>query len=97
MLHAMPPLRTCLIASALLLGLSRCGAYDPPIAGDHATDKYKSDLEACRTSSHHAVYLKNASSPGTWIISPITGPPAVRAAIRACMQGKGYALRTTGG
>jgi hypothetical protein len=97
MMFVMPPRRTYLIVPALLLGLSGCGAYDPPVAGDHASDKYKSDLEACRTSSHHAVYLKNAGSPGTWIISPITGPPAVRAAIRTCMQGKGYVLVTTGG
>jgi hypothetical protein len=82
--------------SALLLGVSGCGSYDPPVKGDHASDKYKSDLEACRTSSHHAVYLKNASSPGTWIISPITGPPEVRAGIRTCMQGKGYVLQSAG-
>jgi hypothetical protein len=41
------------------------------------------------------VYLQNAGDPGTWIISPITGPPMVRAAIRNCMQGKGYALNAS--
>jgi hypothetical protein len=87
-------LRATLIVSALLL--SGCGSYDPPVQGDHASDKYKSDLEACRTSSHHTVYLKNASSPGTWIISPLTGPPEVRAGIRTCMRGKGYVLETSG-
>jgi hypothetical protein len=85
--------RACLLLSALLLG--GCGSYDPPIQGDHTTDKYKSDLQACRTSSSHAVYLQNAGDPGTWIISPITGPPMVRAAIRNCMQGKGYALNAS--
>jgi hypothetical protein len=42
------------------------------------------------------VRIKNADTPWTWIISPFTGPPEVRAAIRSCMQGKGYVLRTTG-
>ena len=85
-----------LLIVPVLLGLSGCGPYDPPFQGDHASEKYKSDLEACRTSSSHAVYLKNAAAPGTWIISPITGPPAVRAAIRTCMQGKGYVLANAG-
>jgi hypothetical protein len=93
----MPSFRRSLIASALLIGLSGCGSYDPPVRGDHTSDHYKSDLEACRTSSSHSVYLRNARSPGTWIISPITGPPAVRAAIRTCMQGKGYVLENAGG
>jgi hypothetical protein len=38
------------------------------------------------------VRRKNAATPGTWIISPFTGPPEVRAAIRKCMESKGYAL-----
>jgi hypothetical protein len=84
-----------LLLPALLLGLSRCDGYDPPVQADHASEHYKSDLEACRTSSSHAVYLRNARAPGPWIISPITGPPAVRAAIRTCMAGKGYALTKT--
>jgi hypothetical protein len=91
-MRCMPNFRAALLVPAILLGVGGCAPYDPPIAGDHATDKYKSDLEACRTTSHHAVYLRNARSPGPWIISPITGPPAVRAAIRACMQDKGYVL-----
>jgi hypothetical protein len=94
----MLPIRPAMIAAALLLGgLTACGSYDPPIQADHTSEKYKSDLEACRTSSSHAVYLKNAAHPGSWIISPITGPPAVRAAIRTCMQGKGYVLLDAGG
>jgi predicted small lipoprotein YifL len=88
-------LRTTLVVP-VLLSLTGCGDYDPPVQGDHASEKYKSDLEACRTTSSHAVYLKNAATPGTWIISPITGPPAVRASIRTCMQGKGYVLAGPG-
>jgi hypothetical protein len=82
--------------SVLLFGLSGCAAYDPPLQGDHASDKYKTDLEACRTTSREAVRLKNAATPQSWIISPITGPPAVRAAIRTCMTAKGYVLEKQG-
>lgn len=77
---------------AALTGLSACSAYDPPVQGDHATEKYKADLEKCRSTSQEAIRIKNADTPFTWIISPFTGPPAVRAAIRTCMQGQGYVL-----
>lgn len=56
------------------------------------SEHYKDDLEKCRTTSTESVRLKNAATIEKWIISPITGPPAVRAAIRTCMEGKGYVL-----
>jgi hypothetical protein len=80
------------VVPVLLAGLSGCAAYDPPVQGDHATEKYQTDLEACRTTSRETVRRKNAATPQSWIISPITGPPEVRAAIRTCMSGKGYVL-----
>jgi len=89
----MRSLRAFLILPALLLGASACGAsYDPPVQGDHTAERYKADLEKCRTTSSESVRLKNAATIQRWIISPFTGPPAVRAAIRTCMAGKGYAL-----
>jgi hypothetical protein len=85
-----------LLVPALLLGLTACGApYDPPVAGDHSSEKYKTDLEKCRTDSTESVRLKNAATLWKWMISPFTGPPAVRAAIRTCMAGKGYKLEKT--
>ena len=85
-----------LIIATLLLGVSACAdSYDPPVQGDHSSQKYKDDLEKCRTTSTESVRLKNAATPGRWIISPFTGPPAVRAAIRSCMAGKGYTLEKT--
>jgi hypothetical protein len=89
-------LRVPLIVSAVLLGAGGCSAYDPPVEGDHTSEKYQTDVERCRTTSTETVRLKNAATPGRWIISPITGPPAVRAAIRTCMESKGYALQKTG-
>jgi hypothetical protein len=92
----MKSLHVPLIVSALLLGAGGCSAYDPPVEGDHTSEKYQADVEKCRTTSTETVRLKNAATPGRWIISPITGPPAVRAAIRTCMESKGYALQKTG-
>jgi hypothetical protein len=92
----MRSLSVSLFISTLLLGLSTCGSpYDPPVRGDHTSEKYKTDLETCRTTSTESVRLKNAATPQSWIISPFTGPPAVRAAIRTCMTGKGYTLEKT--
>jgi hypothetical protein len=76
-----------------LLALTACGgSYDPPVVGDHTAEKYQADLEKCQSTSTEAVRLKNAATLERWVISPFTGPPAVRAAIRTCMQGRGYTL-----
>jgi hypothetical protein len=92
----MRTLRACFVVPALLLTVSGCGSYDPPVRGDHTSEKYKADLETCRTTSTETVRRKNAGTPGRWIISPFTGPPEVRAAIRTCMAGKGYELEKGG-
>jgi hypothetical protein len=81
--RALGPLIVC-------AGLWGCGTYNPPVIGDHPAQAYRTDLRACRTTAHHQVYLRNAATPGRWLISPITGPPAVRRAIRACLRAKGY-------
>lgn len=78
-------------AIGIPLLLSGCAAYDPPVQGDRASPRFKSDMEACRTTAQHTVYLHNAGTLFRWIISPITGPGMVRAEIRRCMNGKGYA------
>jgi hypothetical protein len=80
---------------AMVFVLGACAPYDPPIQGDHASEKYQADLESCRTTSTESVRLKNAATFQSWVISPFTGPPAVRAAIRTCMTGKGYKLEAT--
>ena len=88
-------LHVALSMSGLLLCAGGCSAYDPPVEGDHTSEKYQADVATCRTTSTETVRLKNAATPGRWIISPITGPPAVRAAIRTCMESKGYVLQKT--
>jgi hypothetical protein len=80
----------------VLAALNGCAGYDPPVQGDHTSEKYKTDLEVCRTTSRETVRRKNAATPQSWIVSPITGPPEVRAAIRTCMTGKGYVVEKTG-
>jgi hypothetical protein len=88
-------LRVSFLVPVLLLGVSGCASYDPPVRGDHTSERYKADLEKCSTSSTETVRRKNAATPGSWIMSPITGPPEVRAAIRKCMESKGYAPEKT--
>jgi hypothetical protein len=88
------PIRT-MLPVVLVLMIGGCADYDPPIQGDHTSDKYRADLEKCRTSSTETVRLKNAATPQSWVISPITGPPEVHALIRKCMVGKGYVLEKT--
>jgi hypothetical protein len=91
-------LQSCLILPILLLGLSGCGtSYDPPIAGDHTAAKYQTDLGKCQTTSAETVRRQNADTPWTWMKSPFTGPPEVRAAIRTCMAHDGYVVETAGG
>jgi hypothetical protein len=85
-----------LFSLVVLASVSGCAPYDPPLQGDHTSQHYRDDLRQCRTSSREAVRLKNASTLESWVISPFTGPPAVRAAIRKCMQDKGYALKKAG-
>jgi hypothetical protein len=83
--------------SALLLAVSGCSSpYDPPVQGDHTAERYKTDLEKCRTSSTEAVRRRNADTPWTWMKSAFTGPSEVRAEIRTCMQHDGYVLEKTG-
>ena len=91
-------LHTCLILPILLLGLSGCSPpYDPPIAVDHASAKYQTDVKKCQTTSAETVRRQNADTPATWMMSPFTGPPRVRVAIRSCMEHDGYVLEKTGG
>jgi hypothetical protein len=89
----MRSLHTLLVIPILLLAVGGCtSSYDPPIQGDRTSEKYKTDLDKCRTSATETVRLKNAATPGTWIASPFTGPRMVRAAIRSCMRHQDYVL-----
>jgi hypothetical protein len=96
MIGLMKSFRIGLVVAALTVGVGGCASYDPPVRGDHASEGYKAELEKCRTSSTETVRRKNAGTPGTWIISPFTGPGQVRAAIRMCMASKGYVLEKAG-
>ena len=85
--------RAVAVLAVISMGLAGCSVpYDPPVQGDHASARYKADLGKCRSESAERVRIKNADTPTTWIKSAFTGPSEVRAAIRACMQAKGYPL-----
>jgi hypothetical protein len=92
----MRPIRIRCLLPALLLAVSGCSApYDPPVQGDHTAQRYKTDLEKCRTTATETVRLRNADTPFTWMKSSFTGPSMVRAEIRTCMQHAGYVLAKT--
>ena len=81
---------TVLVATALLL--AAC-AGDPAVVGDRSSPKFREDLKACRQSSGKQVAYQDAKTFPGWLISPFTGPGEMRRAVRACMEGKGYAAR----
>ena len=73
-----------------LLPLASC-AYDPAMMGAHPAPQYETDLQACRTTSREQVRLQNAKTLASWLTSPIHGPGMVRAAVRGCLEARGYA------
>jgi hypothetical protein len=76
---------------AFSLGLADCAhTYDPPLATDHESPRYKADLHECARTSNEQVRLVNASTLGSWVLSPFTGAAMVHTAIRECMLKKGY-------
>ena len=81
---------------AILAGFLTLGActYDPPVQADHASAKYRTELKQCRDTVDPKVELQGRSTFPGFLISPFTNPPRERAGIRACMVGKGYALRS---
>ncbi len=75
----------------LLMGiLAGCAAYEPP-GLDRSRTTYQIDLTECQENEPTAVDDYNAKVAPRWFISPFRRPFQVRAAIRKCMVGKGYA------
>jgi hypothetical protein len=90
-------MRGCLRFIAIGLGstllLAGCGTYDPDMQGDHAAPQYKADLAACQKLAGPAA-IKRVNSLGYLFLTyPISYPRARRAAVRTCMEGKGYKLK----
>ena len=77
---------------AALLPLAACASYNPHMMGAHPAAQYDSDLASCRTVSREQVREENAKFVWRWIGSAYYGPGEVRAAVRSCMEGKGYAV-----
>ena len=81
---------TSLAVTALLL--AAC-AGDPAVVGDRSSPKFKEDLRTCRQSSGKQVAFQDAKTFPGWLVSPFTSSGEMRRALRACMEGKGYAAR----
>jgi hypothetical protein len=80
-------------AELLLLGALAGCAGGPGVAGDPAPPRFKADLKVCRASSEAQVEKQDGKRFVTWLISPVTSPGQTHRAVRACMEGKGYAAR----
>lgn len=74
-----------------MLAVAGCYGYEPPVAADRAAPQYQADLAACQEESVDAVNKRNAKTGLDWFSSPVRRPFQIRAAIRACVAGKGYA------
>lgn len=77
-------------AAAVLVLLAGC-AGDPGVAGDRASPKFQADLKTCRASAAEQVRKEDAKRFPRWVVSPFTAPGQRHRAVRACMEGKGYA------
>ncbi len=80
------------LLSAVFLSLALAGcAYEPAITNRDAPG-YNADLSGCRDSSAVSVDRSNAKTGFDWFTSPARRPFQYRAAVRACLAGKGYLL-----
>ena len=86
--------RLCLL---MLITLAGCAApYDPPVAGDRASAKYKADITRCRKEADTAATKKANATPQSSLMSLFDSGAAERQTVVACMQVRGYALQTGG-
>ncbi len=81
-------IRRC-VAVALLC-LAGCAAYDPPMAGDHATFRYQTDLERCRKQADATAARAANATPTSAIRAVFASDEPKRQQIRSCMQSRGY-------
>ena len=83
----MVPMGRAVLLFVLLAG---CAAYEPPEL-DRSRSTYQTDLTECQENEPTAVDDYNAKLGPRWFAAPFRRPFQVRAAIRKCMAGKGYA------
>ncbi len=79
-------MKRALVLSGVVL--SGC-AYEPAIQ-DRSAPSYQADLQSCQDSGPAEVNARNAKTGLAWFSSPVRRPFQIRAAVRACMEGKGY-------
>lgn len=79
-------------AALALLLLAGCASYDPPMAGDHTTQRYQADLQRCqKQTSASAARVANAS-PQSAIRAMFASDEPQREQVRTCLQSRGYHL-----
>ena len=81
-------IRRCFVAAVLCL--AGCAAYDPPMAGDHTTFRYQTDLQRCRKQAEAAAARTANATPTSSIHAIFASNEPERQQIRSCMQSRGY-------
>lgn len=78
------------LACCLLAGCANY--YDPPVRGDHSTEKYQADLKKCHAQVNPPANRKANATVGSTIRSMFKSDDPQRDATRTCMLSKGYVL-----
>ena len=74
-------------ATLLLTG---CAGYDPPVAADHASLRYGTELTRCQKQAAAGASKLAGATPQTAIRALFASNEPERQDVRACMNGKGY-------
>lgn len=81
-------LHRAVLACCLLAGCANY--YDPPMQGDHSTEKYQADLKKCHRQVNVPANRVANATVGSTIQSVFKSDDPQRDATRTCMQSKGY-------
>ena len=82
------------IGFVLVVLLAGCASYDPPVAGDHASVKYRADLVRCRKQASTAASRKANATPQSAFMALFDSGDQERQDVLTCMQARGYALKS---
>ena len=78
---------------ALCAVLAGCSAYDPPLAGDHDTVRYQTDIRRCRKNADATATRKANATPQSAAMAVFASGEPERQDVIACMKARGYVLR----
>lgn len=77
----------------LVLLVAGCAGYDPPMAGDHTTVRYQTDLRRCRKQADSKATRAANATPQSSIRAVFESDDPERHDVVVCMQSRGYIPR----